>query len=219
MGGSARHYVWDLPTRLFHWLLVGLIAFSWWSAENFHMDWHRYSGSAVVGLLVFRVLWGLFGTSTARFVQFVKGPGAVWRHLRGAGDLETAPIGHNPLGSWSVVALLLLLFVQVGSGLFAVDIDGLESGPFSYLVDFDQGRAAASVHELSFNLLLGLIVLHVAAVVYYLAFRRQNLAGAMVTGYRKGVGEGAIVARPWKFAAALVPAVAVGGWLASLSPY
>ena len=110
-----RQHVWDLPTRIFHWLLVVLLGFSWWSAENHHMDWHRISGIIVFGLIVFRILWGLFGTSTARFSQFLKGPRTVWSYVRPSGSARTVAIGHNPLGGWSVIAMLLLLCVQVGS--------------------------------------------------------------------------------------------------------
>ena len=188
----AREYVWDIPTRLFHWLLVVLLGFSWWSAETYRMDWHRYSGLTILGLVLFRFLWGFFGTSTSRFGQFIKGPRAIWTYLRpNAGAARAAPLGHNPLGGWAVLAMLLALVVQVGSGLFAVDIDGIESGPLSHLVDFDQGRVAADVHELSFTALQVLVVLHVLAIIVYLLLKRRNLVGAMVTGYRRPEGESA----------------------------
>ena len=135
---------------------------------------------AILGLLTFRILWGLFGSSTARFGQFVRGPRATWSYLRGR---SVKTIGHNPLGALSVVALLLALAAQVVSGLLAVDIDGIESGPLSYLVDFEQGRAAAQVHALSFRCVQALVGLHVLAIAYYLLVRRRNLTGAMITGY------------------------------------
>lgn len=171
--------VWDLPTRLFHWLLVALFGFSWWSAEAHHLDWHQFSGLAIFGLLVFRILWGFVGAETARFSHFLRGPRRVWAYLHGEG---TAGPGHNPLGGWSVMAMLTLLCVQVIAGLFAVDVDGIESGPLSYLVDFDQGRAAAAIHSMSFNVLLALIVLHIGAILFYLAVKDRNLIKAMVSG-------------------------------------
>src|SRR5688500_10801689 len=143
---GQRQFVWDGPTRIFHWLLAVLLGFSWWSAETYHLDWHRYSGITILGLVTFRLLWGLFGTSTSRFSHFLKGPWAVWSYARPSSNLPV-PVGHNPLGGWSVVVMLLLLAVQVVSGLFAVDIDGIESGPLSHLVDFDQGRTASGIHE------------------------------------------------------------------------
>jgi cytochrome b len=179
-----RTYIWDLPTRLVHWLLVALVFFSWGSAEYNQMDLHRYSGYALLGVVVFRVYWGFFGSNTARFTQFVKGPRAIADYLRGNDGRPTThkSIGHNPLGALSVLALLALLLTQIGLGLFAVDVDGLESGPLSYLVSFDVGRACAEVHEVVFNLLLAMIVLHVVAIFFYLFFKRDNLLGPMITG-------------------------------------
>jgi len=178
----TRVRVWDAPVRLIHWSMVALIAFSWWTAENNNLEWHRYSGYALLGLLVFRVYWGFFGSETARFANFVKGPGAIWSYVRSA-STDATP-GHNPLGAVSVVLLLLLLIAQVTLGLFAVDVDGIESGPLSHLVSFDTGRACAEVHEIVFNVLLVFVGLHIAAVLYYLLFRRQNLVAAMIHGRR-----------------------------------
>lgn len=171
--------VWDLPTRLFHWLLAALFAFSWWSAENREMQWHYLSGITLLGLLGFRLIWGFVGASTARFAGLLRSPRHIAEYLRGRHAKEP---GHNPLGGYSVIALLLLLGAQVGSGLFATDVDGLESGPLSFLVSFDQGRMAAEIHAVSFNVLLALIALHLIAIVFYLVFRRRNLVGPMVTG-------------------------------------
>lgn len=213
---AGRHYVWDLPTRAFHWLLVGLIGFSWWSAETSHMDWHYYSGLAVCGLLLFRVLWGLFGSSTARFAQFVRGPRAAWAYLRpDPMEPKPAPLGHNPLGGYSVLALLLVLATQVTSGLFAVDTDGIESGPLSYLVDFDRGRQAAAIHEVSFTALQVLVALHVLAIVFYLLVKRRNLTGAMLSGYQRGEGgHDAIVRAPlWRLAVAVAVAGVAAWWI------
>ena len=180
---GLRQFVWDAPTRLFHWLLVGLVGFSWWSARTHHMDWHQLSGLAVCGLLVFRLLWGFLGAGTARFSQFVRGPRAIWAYLRGRAPRT---VGHNPLGGLSVIALLLALTTQIVSGLLAVDIDGIESGPLSYLVDFEQGRLAAQVHAISFKAVQALVGLHVLAIGFYLVARRRNLTGAMITGFETG---------------------------------
>ncbi|HMN45475.1 MAG TPA: cytochrome b/b6 domain-containing protein [Povalibacter sp.] len=178
----TRVRIWDAPIRLVHWLMVALVALSWWTAENNNLEWHRYSGYALLGLLVFRVYWGFFGSETARFANFVKGPRAVWSYVRDASG--AARPGHNPLGALSVILLLLLLIAQVTLGLFAVDVDGIESGPLSHLVSFDTGRACADIHETLFNVLLGLIGLHIIAVLYYLLFRRQNLIATMIHGKR-----------------------------------
>lgn len=180
--GLSRIRVWDVPTRLVHWLMVILIPVSWWTAETGRMDYHRYSGYVLLGLLSFRIYWGFAGSSSARFNQFVKGPRAVMGYLRGE---RGASAGHNPLGALSVVALLLLLLGQITLGLFAVDVDGLESGPLSRFVSFDAGRVCAELHEKVFTILQAVIVLHVAAVLFYVLYRKQNLIAAMLHGKRE----------------------------------
>jgi len=215
---ALRQFVWDAPTRLFHWLLVGLVGFSWWSAETRHMDWHQLSGLAVCGLLVFRVLWGLWGAGTSRFSQFVRGPRAVWSYMRGRG---AHTIGHNPLGGLSVVALLLVLGTQAVSGLLAVDIDGIESGPLSHLVDFEQGRLAAQVHAVSFRIVQGLVALHVLAILFYLVVRRRNLTGAMITGFEKvrtASLQPVTRARWWSLVLVIAAAVLLAWWVAKGAP-
>jgi cytochrome b len=144
------------------------------------MAWHQLSGTILLGLLTFRIFWGFVGSRSARFADFVHTPGRVLAYLRR--PPATMPDGHNPLGGYAVMAMLMLLAVQIGSGLFAVDIDGIESGALSYLVSFDAGRAAAAAHHLSFNILLGLAALHLAAIAYYALVKRQPLIRRMVTG-------------------------------------
>jgi len=173
--------VWDVPTRLFHWGTVFFFVLSWRSAESGAMDWHYLSGLITLALILFRLIWGVIGSSTARFAYFVRSPQATLAYLRNPADAP-AKAGHNPLGGYSVSAMLLALSVQVGTGLLAVDIDGLESGPLSYLVSFEQGRAAAEVHEVSFNLLLALIAVHVLAIAYYRIRRSRKLVLPMITG-------------------------------------
>lgn len=186
---SVRIRIWDAPIRLVHWALVVLIAVSWWTAENGQLEYHRYSGYALLGLLVFRLYWGFAGSSTARFANFVRGPRAILAYLRQmpsrvSDRSHIATPGHNPLGALSVIALLALLMTQVGLGLFTVDIDGIESGPLSHLVSFETGRACAELHETLFNVLLTFIALHVAAVLFYLIYKRDNLIATMIHGHR-----------------------------------
>lgn len=153
------------------------------------MELHRLSGCAVLGVLLFRIWWGFAGSESARFRSFVKGPKAVFAYARTLGRrLPSESHGHNPLGALSVLALLFALAAQVGLGLFAVDVDGLESGPLSHLVDFDTGRFCAELHETVFNVLLVLIGLHLAAIAYYAVFKRQNLVRAMITGWQTFTG-------------------------------
>jgi len=182
----SRLRVWDLPTRLFHWALVLLIAFAWISAEQRWMQWHRLGGYALLALLLFRIAWGFAGSSTARFAQFLRGPRALRAYLRR--ELP-APPGHNPLGGWNVLAMLTLLLLQVLLGLFAVDIDGLDSGPLSRWIGFDAGRQAAELHGLVFNGLLGLIALHLAALLYHRLRKGERLVAAMLSGEREWTGD------------------------------
>jgi len=177
----VRSRVWDLPIRLVHWLIVALIAFSWWSAEQGDLERHRLSGYAILGLLVFRFYWGLFGSSTARFAHFVRGPRTIGRYLKGEHRDEG---GHSPLGALSVVALFAVIGLQVALGLFAIDVDGLESGPLASRVSFDAGRWAAEWHATLFNALLGLIGLHVIAILFYILVKRRALIRPMLTGSR-----------------------------------
>jgi cytochrome b len=176
---AARVAVWDLPVRIVHWLIALLVPFSWWTAEEEMMEWHYRSGLAILGLVVFRLVWGVIGSSTARFSSFVKGPRAILDHLRGRGGLV---LGHNPLGALSVLALLGMLSLQVGLGLFSADEDGLLSGPLSGLIDEDTVEAATELHETSFEVLKWLIVLHLAAILFYVVVRRKKLVGPMITG-------------------------------------
>lgn len=214
---APRQRIWDIPTRLFHWLLVALFAFSWWSAENREMEWHVLSGVAVLGLLLFRILWGFLGGSTARFANFVRSPLGIVRYMRGNRDAR-GYVGHNPLGGYSVLAMLVVIIVQVGTGLFATDVDGLDSGPLSYLVEFETGRALSQVHELAFNVMLVLAGLHIVAVLFYLIVRKNNLLGPMITGSRRAVNdaEGELVpAKPIWLIACLIVAGAIAWWVSN----
>lgn len=175
--------VWDLPIRLFHWGLVALVLLAWRSAETSDMRTHLLAGAGVAGLLVFRICWGFVGSSTARFANFVKGPRAVLAYFA---SLRTAEpeLGHNPAGGWSVLALLACLIALIGFGLFALDTDGLNSGPLAELIDYDAGRAASHWHGFAFTLLEILVGLHLVAVLFYQLIKRHGLIEAMVSGKR-----------------------------------
>ncbi|MFC4595846.1 cytochrome b/b6 domain-containing protein [Sphingobium tyrosinilyticum] len=178
----VKSKMWDAPVRIVHWALVVLIVMSWLSHPD-HMDWHRVTGYAILGMLSFRVIWGFVGSSNARFSDFLAGPCATFAYLRDMPRRSHKSLpSHNPLGGWSVVLILLTLTGQVLSGLFAVDIDGLQSGPLSTNVDFDTGRWFAQMHALCFQSLQILILLHVAAVLFYFIHKRANLVSPMITG-------------------------------------
>lgn len=176
---GARIAVWDLPVRIVHWAIALLVGLSWWTAEEDMLDWHYRSGMALLGLVVFRLVWGLIGSSTARFSSFVRGPRTIADYLRGRRGFV---LGHNPLGALSVVALLFMLTLQVGLGLFASDEDGFLTGPLSGLLDEATIEKVTDLHEATFDVLKWLIALHAAAILYYLLVRRKNLVGPMITG-------------------------------------
>ena len=210
--------VWDLPTRLFHWVLVALIGFSWWTGEQGENDLHFYSGYAVLALLIFRLLWGIFGSSTARFSSFVRGPRAVADYL---GRMEDWPgVGHTPLGALSVLALLAVLFLQVGTGLIQTDDDGLVEGPLAPLVSYDVAEAAHDLHEVSFDLLLILIGLHIAAILFYRLALGKRLLGAMISG-KADLDPSAEPMRPgkgWVAVLCLVLALGLTRWIIAGAP-
>lgn len=209
---EAPTRVWDGPTRLFHWALVILILVAWQTAEK-QMTLHRGAGYALLGLLAFRVWWGLAGGSTARFSNFVHGPGAIRRYLsESRAGTAGEHAGHNPLGALSVLALLGLVALQVILGLFAIDEDGFEGGPLSDGIDFDLARQIAEWHELSFRLLQGLVVLHLGAVVFYAVRRREDLVRPMITGMRRfrGPVEGLVRAPLWRLVVGVLIGLAVG---------
>jgi cytochrome b len=211
----AKQRVWDLPTRLFHWLLAGLIAFSWWSIRAHHTDWHIWSGCAILTLLIFRLLWGFAGSSTARFSSFVRGPASVMAHLRGRWN----GIGHTPLGALSVVALLLAIAIQVGLGLVSQDEDGIYMGPLAGLVSSDTSDKARDIHELWFYVILGLIALHLLAILYY-RLRGKKLTLPMIIG-RAVLEPGTQPMRPgkwWLALTCLAIAIAVTRWVIAGAP-
>ena len=217
-GEIAKVRVWDLPTRLFHWSLVALIAFSWWSGEEELTGWHMWSGYAVLALLVFRILWGFVGSSTARFTNFVTGPRTIAGYLRNVKGW--AGVGHNPLGALSVVAILAMLAVQVGSGLLQTDDDGLVEGPLAPLVSYDAAEAAHDLHEASFDILLVLIGIHVAAILAYRIGLGKDLLGPMVTGCARLDADATPLrpARRWAAAVSIALAVALTAWVVAGAP-
>lgn len=147
------------------------------------MDWHKIFGLTMFGLVLFRLIWGLIGTWTARFAPMVQRIGSLPSYVQKLRSRELGPtFGHSPLAVLGVFALLLVLATQVTTGLFSVDVDGLESGPLAVLVSFETGRQLAEVHEFNFNLLVVLIGLHITAIAVYHFALKENLIAPMVTG-------------------------------------
>jgi cytochrome b len=174
--------------------------------HNHHTDWHIWSGCAILTLLTFRLLWGLVGSSTARFANFIRGPSVIGEFLRG----QWRGAGHNPLGALSIIALFGAVAIQVGLGLISEDPDGLYFGPLSRLVSTGTSDAARDIHELWFKVILFLIVLHVGAIIYYRVAQGKKLTKPMITG--KAVLEPEVAPmRPGKWwVAAICLAVALG---------
>lgn len=176
---ACKVRVWDLPTRVFHWGLVLLVLAAYLAQEFGLMVWHQRMGLSIIAFIAFRLAWGWVGSTHARFSSFVCGPAAVLAYLRGhwRGD------GHNPLGGWAVLVLLLLPLAMALTGLFAnddVDFRGMLAGRVSGTTSENLTR----LHGWLFDALLIMIVLHVATIAAYAWFKRQNLLRPMITGHR-----------------------------------
>ncbi len=192
--------VWDLPVRLFHWAVVALVAFLWWSGEEGGMalKYHMWAGYAVLSLVLFRVAWGFVGSASARFPAFVRGPRAVFASLRELVSARPLHIAsHNPLGGWMVLALLLCLLVQTSSGLFAND-DLFNEGPLYKYAGKALSDTLTAVHHLNFTVLLGLVALHVAAVIWHRLRKGERLVAAMVHGRKPIEGSPPTLLRAWR---------------------
>ena len=224
--GQAQVKVWDMPVRLFHWLLVLLFAFMFFSGKSGSdwMEWHMRCGYAILALLLFRILWGFAGGTHARFSSFLTGPSAGLSFAKKLLARAPAPYaGHNPLGGWMVLALLLALLFQAGTGLFAND-DLLAEGPLASLVSKAASNQLSVFHSWNFNLLLLLAAVHILAVLYHMVFMKENLIGAMFTGVKHMPADAAAgsasarFASPW-FALVLFAVAAIAVYLIVKRPF
>lgn len=201
--------VWDLPTRVFHWLLALLVVAAFvtgWLGGNL-IEWHGRAGIAITALLAFRLVWGFIGSTYARFADFVPGPAHIWAHIRG----EWNGLGHNPFGALSVLALLGILVFQVVSGLVANDDIAFE-GPLYVLVSKDTSDWLSGLHRQNFWPIIVLVSLHVLAIMYYAHVKKDNLVKPMITGVKAVSDPDARPARgggPAAFVVALLVAVFV----------
>ncbi|WNK01448.1 cytochrome b/b6 domain-containing protein [Thalassospiraceae bacterium LMO-JJ14] len=184
--GSTPVYVWDVPTRIFHWSLLAAVATSLISSEFGPMSVHLISGHVVLALLIFRLCWGFLGGRHARFASFVKGPVTVLKYACRLKSGETpAHLGHNPMGGWSVLAIITVLAVQATSGLYAND-DILTEGPLADTVSKSTSDYLTYIHHLSSNAVYALIVLHLAAVAFY-TFKGHGIIRAMIDGRTRDI--------------------------------
>lgn len=187
---QSKVRIWDLPTRLFHWALVICLIglFITGKSGGSAMDWHFRFGFAMASLLLFRVLWGWFGGHWSRFATFLYPPRAILDYLRGHGSAK-AGVGHNPLGAFSVFAMLGFLILQVGTGLFSDDQE-MAFGPLSQYVSTATVRGLTAYHKnIGQAVLLLLVVMHLGAIVFYQLYRKNNLVGPMIRGDKTLAGD------------------------------
>jgi len=180
----VRVLIWDAPLRVFHWTLLALVVFSVVTAYvgGSWMEWHMRSGYAIVALLAFRIAWGAVGTRHARFASFVRGPGAIVQYLRTlGGGAHPVSVGHNPLGALSVLALIAVVGVQAGTGLFAND-DIFTEGPLAKLVSKAASDQATTIHYWNQWALYALVAMHVLAVLAHRVRFGDDLVGPMIAG-------------------------------------
>jgi cytochrome b len=196
---QQRVLVWDAPVRVFHWMLAVSFLGAFLTAESERWrDVHVMLGYTVAGLLAFRLVWGLVGSRYARFSSFAFGPGKVAAYLKSLlGSKPEHHLGHNPAGSWAIYGLLSTGVIASVSGWLKYQEIG--------------GDAMEEVHEFSANLMLAVVVVHLAGVVVSSFLHRENLVRSMLTGYKSGTPSAKTRAH-WWVAAALATAVALG-WM------
>ena len=191
MNSGRQILVWDLPTRIFHWSLATCFFGAWitheMEASGFWL--HTIFGYSALTLVLWRLAWGFVGTHYARFRNFVRGPAATLAYLRAATSRPlTAQVGHSPSGAWAIIAMLALIVLQAGSGLFNGG-ELLMEGPWYHAIPGWAKDFFHELHELGFNTLLGLVGLHLAAILFYAIRKKQNLVPAMITGYSQAGGD------------------------------
>ena len=197
--GSGRILVWDVPVRVFHWLIVLCFAGAYLTAE--HESWrlaHVTLGYTMAGLVAFRLLWGVVGTRYARFSNFVRGPRAVTAYIRSMfGGRTQHHTGHNPAGAIAIVALLGLALAVTASGWATYEDVG--------------GKWLEELHEATANIMLGVVGIHIAGVLLASWLHRESLIGAMVTGRKTGrPGDG--VRSAWRSVGILMMVAVLGFW-------
>ena len=206
---AAQYPLWDWPVRIIHWAIALLLPLSWWTAEEGYYEVHQWLGLTTLVLVLTRLCWGVIGSPQARFSDFMRAPGVVLAYLRGAPSVTP---GHNPAGGWAAVLLWTLLLAQALTGTVNSD-DVLFTGPFYYVFDSGVSEALAALHEPLFNVTLGLVLLHVATIIYYERRRDQRLLRPMLAGQSDG-RHGTGPAQPWY--KALIVALLLSGMLWAL---
>lgn len=180
--------IWDPVTRVWHWVLVLVVSLGWYFGEFMSfttIEWHFYCGYTVLGLLAFRIIWGFFGPAPVRFRSLFFRPSELLAYIRTVGRRSPSGVpGHNPLGALSVIAILLVLAAQAGSGLFVESDVFFDSGPLSSMVSERTVWRLTWWHKFLSNVVIGLVVLHVLAILYYWLWKKENLIRPMITGWK-----------------------------------
>ena len=222
--GTTPTQVWDLPLRLFHWLIALNLLGSWVFAEaGFdYFQYHIYCGYSALVLLGFRIAWGFIGPKHARFRNFVRGPSAVARDLSTLLTPQpSTAVGHTASGGWSVMLMLLLIGIQVGTGFFISD-DIFYAGPYNPVVSSDTAGQLANIHHLNFTVLQITVVLHIVTVVWYGKRKKSPLIRAMITGVKQlpsGIADAQRVASRPMLAFVIIVAMGLAVWaLVALAP-
>lgn len=179
---TKKHLIWDLPIRLFHWTFAVTIMASWYTAEHSDefIDIHMQLGYLVLGLLLFRIIWGFIGPKHARFINFIPTPKRLLSYLQGD-HLDKQNAGHNPLGALMVVFMITIILAQAVSGLFISD-DVFSSGPYYGEISKDAEKIMLFIHHNSFDFILAAVVFHVIAIAFYWLVKKKNLVTPMFTG-------------------------------------
>ena len=185
---KQRIRVWDLPVRIFHWILATCFATAWLTLDSRYLDIHVFAGYLLGGLILFRLIWGFIGSQYARFSSFCHGPDQVRNHLHGLIQHRPAHyVGHTPTGSWAIYLLLIVGASITVTGLLT--LGGEERhGPLAGWLSFDQGDSAHSIHELLAWLMLGLASIHILGVLLESLLQRENLIAAMINGHKPDDG-------------------------------
>lgn len=177
--------IWDSPIRIFHWALVINIVAAWYTIENRLIDLHQIAGFSLMALLIFRIIWGFIGSTTSRFTYFITPPLTALKYLKLSLQQKTHhEVGHNPAGGWMVLIMLIVISTQVITGLFANNDLGF-SGILSDYVKKETSDFLTQLHQLNFDILMGIIWVHLVAVFFYVLVKKDNLIKAMFTGNKK----------------------------------
>jgi cytochrome b len=183
-----REKIWDPVTRLWHWILVLAVGIGWGFGRFMSFDtieWHFYLGYLTLGLILFRCLWGFIGPAPVRIPALLPKPAELWRYLRHLGRRQPSGTpGHNPLGSISVMLMLLAIGAQAITGLFIVSDDFFESGPLASYVSEATVNRLTWWHHLNADIILALVLTHVGAILFYLLWKKENLVKPMLTGWK-----------------------------------